>query len=195
MTALEPRKPSLAVRIGGLVLLGLLGGVVGYGLAAITDLDPDMPWPDLLAIIIGLALIGLGVLGAVMARIKPDAVLHGMVGVQTVVMLLAGVLFLLPVFGGALASPGLIFAGVVVLVVIQTVANLIVWRRADEMLRRVTAEACAYAFWTLQMALFLYAAAERLGLISGLTAWGMTGIMMGVYLVASNIAAARRGVG
>ena len=50
------------------------------------------------------------------------------------------------------------------------------------------------AFWALQLALFLYAAAERLGLVEGLTAWGMLGILMGVYLVASVIASWHRGM-
>jgi hypothetical protein len=194
MTALKQRKTALAVRIGGLVVLGALGGLVGYGLAAVTDVDPTMPWPDQLALVVAVALIAMGVVGGVMARIKPETAPQGLVGLQVAVMILAGVLFLLPVFGGAFVSPGVAFAGVVVLVVVQSIANLFVWRRADEMLRRVMGEACAYAFWALQLALFLYAAAERLGLISGLTAWGMTGVMMGVYLVASMFAASRRGI-
>ncbi len=77
---------------------------------------------------------------------------------------------------------------------LQTVANLMLWRAADEMLRRVMSETSAMAFWALQTALFVYAAAERLGLIDGLTAWGMTGILMGVYLAASIVASARRGM-
>ena len=68
------------------------------------------------------------------------------------------------------------------------------FRQADEMLRRVMVETGSLAFWTLQLALFIYAASERLGLVEGITAWGMIGIMMAVYMVASAVAGARRGL-
>ena len=62
------------------------------------------------------------------------------------------------------------------------------------MLRRIMAETSVMAFWVLQTALFLYAAAERLGLVESITAWGLTGILMAVYLLASIVASARRGL-
>ena len=73
-------------------------------------------------------------------------------------------------------------------------ANILLWRRADEMLLRVMVETGSLAFWTLQLALFVYAASERLGLVDGITAWGMIGILMAVYMVASAVAGARRGL-
>jgi len=68
------------------------------------------------------------------------------------------------------------------------------WRAADEMLRRIMAETSAIAFWALQMALFVYAAAERLGLVETITGWGLMGILMGVYFISSIVASARRGI-
>jgi len=56
------------------------------------------------------------------------------------------------------------------------------------------AETSAMAFWALQTALFLYAAAERLGLVGTISGWGLTGILMAVYLIASIVASARRGI-
>jgi hypothetical protein len=50
------------------------------------------------------------------------------------------------------------------------------------------------AFWALQLCLFVYAAAERLDLVGPMSSWGLIGITMGVYLCASCIAAARRGI-
>jgi hypothetical protein len=62
------------------------------------------------------------------------------------------------------------------------------------MLRRVMSETSAMAFWALQLCLFVYAAAERLGLVGTISGWGLTGILMGVYLIASIVASARRGL-
>ncbi|TPW01259.1 MAG: hypothetical protein FD125_2673 [bacterium] len=88
----------------------------------------------------------------------------------------------------------MVFGGVLLLVVVQSAANLMLWRTADEMLRRVMLETSALAFWSLQLGLFIYAAAERLGLVGTITAWGLMGILMGVYFIASAVAAARRGL-
>jgi hypothetical protein len=113
---------------------------------------------------------------------------------QIAVFLLAGAMFLAPMYAPALADPDLIFAGIVVLFAVQTVANILLWRRADEMLRQVMAESSAMAFWALQSALFLYAAAERLGLVDTVSGWGLTGILMAVYLCVSIVAQLRRGI-
>jgi hypothetical protein len=109
-------------------------------------------------------------------------------------LLLAGVLFLLPLFGTDWAAPGVVFSGVLLLVAVQSAANLMLWLGADEMLRRVTLETWALAFWAVQLGLFVYAAAERLGLVGTITGWGLMSLLMGVYFVASIIVAARRGL-
>jgi hypothetical protein len=46
----------------------------------------------------------------------------------------------------------------------------------------------------LQTALFLYAGAERLGLVETVSGWGLIGILMAVYLLAAIVASARRGI-
>lgn len=125
---------------------------------------------------------------------RPSAIPRGCGLLQIVVFALAGAMFLAPMYAPAIVSPDLVFAGIVVLFLVQTAANVLLWRRADEMLRRIMGETSTIAFWALQTALFLYAAAERLGLVDTITAWGMTGILMAVYLVSSIVAAARRGI-
>jgi hypothetical protein len=62
------------------------------------------------------------------------------------------------------------------------------------MMRRVMTETSTIAFWGLQSAFFLYAAAERMALIQPVSAWGMTGILMTVYLFSSIVPAFRRGL-
>ena len=91
-------------------------------------------------------------------------------------------------------APDIVFGGIGLLLAIQTVANVMLWRRGVEFLRLVMAETSAFAFWALQTALFLYAAAERLGLVDSISAWALTGILMAVYLLSSIVASARRGI-
>jgi len=180
-------------KILGIAVLAGLGGLCGYALADFGR-DTVSRWDDELAMLMSVCLIAMGLISAGVMATRPSEVPRGCGLLQIAVLLLAGVMFALPVFGTRFASPDLIFVGIVALLIVQSVANLMLWRAADEMLRRVMAETSALAFWALQTALFVYAAAERLGLVEGITAWGMTGILMGVYLFASMVAAARRGI-
>lgn len=193
MNASVERKPSLLLRLLGIAALAGLGAGTGYLLANTADLG-SLPWEDALALLMGVSLIAIGVISIGVMFTRPSSVPKGCGVLQITVMLLAGTMFLLPMFATDWLEPNLVFAGIVVLLVVQSAANLMLWRAADEMLRRVMWETSAMAFWALQLALFLYAAAERLGLIESISAWGMTGILMGVYLIASIIASARRGI-
>jgi len=193
MNASAERKTNPLLKLLGVAVLAGLGAATGYLLANTADLG-SLPWDDALALLMGVSLIAIGVISIGVMATRPSSVPKGCGVLQIIVMLLAGTMFLLPMFAPAGLDPNLVFAGVVALLVIQSVANLMLWRAADEMLRRVMWETSALAFWALQLALFLYAAAERLGLIEGVTAWGMTGVLMGVYLASSMIVSARRGL-
>ena len=180
-------------KILGIAALAGMGGLSGYALAGLGR-DIIGSWEDEVAMLMAVSLTAMAVVSAGVMATRPREVPRGCGLLQVLVLLLAGVMFALPVFGATLLDPNLVFVIILGLLAVQTVANLMLWRAADEMLRRVMAETSAMAFWALQTALFVYAAAERLGLIDGLTAWGMTGILMGVYLVASIIATVRRGM-
>jgi hypothetical protein len=193
MSSVEGIKMSWPLRIGGLVFLALVGAGVGYlvgGQLAIEDLS----WDDALALVIAALLLATGVVMAVMVALRSPKLPGGCGVLQAVVMMIAGVLMLAPMWGSAVMAPDMVFVGLVVLSVVQSVANLLLWRRADEMLRRVMVETSALAFWASQMALFLYAAAERLGLTGGVSAWGMMAVLMTIYLLASTVASMRRGL-
>lgn len=193
MSQTADRPQSLAQKIGGIVVLGGLGALCGYGMAQLFK-DDAAPWPDVLAAAMAVALLAVGILSAVVMATRPSTVPKGCGILQIVVFLLAGVMLLAPMYAPAFASPDVVFGGVVVLLAAQTVANVLLWRRADEMLRQVMSETSAMAFWALQTALFLYAAAERLGLVETISGWALTGILMAVYLLASIAASARRGI-
>ncbi|MBL0948683.1 hypothetical protein [Brevundimonas sp.] len=189
----EERNLHPALKIGGLVLLALIGAVVGAATARFVDASA-LPADDALNLFIGVVLVGMGGIMAVMAALRPSTVPKGCGLLQTVVMVLAGIMLIVPIYGPNWVSAEVSLAIVLGLLVVQTVANVLLWRRADEMLRRVMVETGSLAFWTLQLALFVYAASERLGLVEGITAWGMIGILLAVYMVASAVAGARRGL-
>ena len=191
--ATEDRTVPLPLRIAGGLLLAAGGAVVGAWIGHRFE-SGGLPWADALALLMGAMLIMLGGAMAVVMATRPSSVPKGCGLLQITVSVLAGVMLLLPLFALEWLSPDVVMIAIVVLLVAQSAANWLLWKRADELLRRVMWETSALAFWALQLALFLYAAAERLGLISGVTAWGMMGILMTVYLLASVIVTARRGI-
>ena len=191
--SLETPRTSLLRKAALFVALAVLGGLAGYGISTLMG-DVRTVWQDELAVLMAVMTISTGLISAFVVATRPSTVPRGCGVLQVIVMLLAGTLFLLPMFGTAVATPEVIFGAVVILLVLQSVANLMLWRAADEMLRRVMSETSAMAFWALQLSLFVYAAAERLGLVDTVSGWGLMGILMGVYFVASIIAAARRGL-
>ncbi len=193
MSSVEDPKMSWPVRIGGLLFLGLAGAGVGYLVGGRMEVE-DLRWDDALALVIAALLLTTGVIMAAMAVLRSSTLPPACGPLQALVMLIAGVLMIATIWGPNLASPDVVFIGLVLLSIIQSVANLMLWRRADEMLRRVMVETSALAFWASQMALFLYAAAERLGLTGGVSAWGMMGVLMTIYLLASTVASMRRGL-
>jgi len=178
---------------GRFALLAAVGAVVGGGVGYAADnVFPfsSLSFPDLLSGIVALTMIGGGLAGAAATLSRRPSVRSRCARFQVASMLLAGAMLLLPMLG---LDPMLSFAGVVVLFVLQTAANVALWRAGDELLRRVVMETGAICFWSLQALLFLYAAAERLGLVASVTAWGLIGVLMVAYVIASSLVALRRG--
>lgn len=120
---------------------------------------------------------------------------------QGAVMLLAGLMMAAPVIAilvfGETPPRGLaiaMLAGLVGASLIQTMLNLSVWNRADEMMRRMIAETGSVCFWLLQGLFYLWAAAEVLGLAPALSSWDLMTVLMAVYLAVSAGAALQRGL-
>lgn len=114
---------------------------------------------------------------------------------QGVICLLSAVVLALPVIlpaGGV--SPLIALGLIVALLAFHTVLNLGFYRDSDEMLRAVTTEAAMKTFWIGQGVLFLWAAAERLGVAPVLTAWDVYVVLMGLYLAIAAVVTARRGL-
>ncbi len=213
VSARRSNPVRLLLTIGGMAA----GGVAAFLATRAADLgalDAVVFEPsELASLFIALVLVatGLFVLALSLNRkvaaraFDPDGdgrVLPGMTTfyrLQAAVQLLAGAMLALPVlairlFPADAETPA--FASMVMvtaLFLIQTVANLTIWRRADEMTRRMIADAAVVSFWVLSSALFLWAAAEKLGLAPSLSSWDALAVMMAVYLVISSTLAVRRG--
>jgi hypothetical protein len=187
------KAPSRMRRTLTALALGLAGAVTGYTVSSFTADNIDR-WEDGLAIIVGAATLVLAAISAVIVMVRPRAIPKGCGTLQVIVLALSGLMMLAPVFGPDYARAEIVYGGVIAVLVLQTLANVQLWRLADEMLRNIMVETCALSFWALQLALFLYASAERMGMIASISAWGMLGILMVVYLLASCVIAARRGL-
>lgn len=197
--------------------MAVAGGLVGFFAAqAAIDVTRDaaLSWADYLALLLAVTLTGQGLFvfllslsrraagsafGGPGAKQASDAQLS-FYREQGGVLLLAGAMLAAPVmlvlFGGEPPARDLAIAtmaGIVVAFAAQTALNIIVWRRADEFMRRLLVETSSVCFWVLQAALFLWAAGERLALLPALHAWSAVTIMMSVYLIASAFITVRNG--
>jgi len=194
--------------------LALAGGVVGYLSASLLVEHVGLPpveglrWSDGVALVVALMLLGGGLsvlvatrnaraLAAVTSADAPagPAEVRDM-RLQGAILILSGLLLAAPV--AALAwgntAPVLTLIAIAMVFALHTAMNLSLWRRGDEMIRRVIIEAGALAFWIGQAVLFGWAAAERLGVAPGLTAWDILVVVMGLYLVCSATVGLRRGL-
>jgi hypothetical protein len=200
------------------LVIGLaIGGAAGYALGGV--IQSGLPnahalgWSDIAAAIIALSLLASAVIMGV-ASFSPKAT-GRMIDAesgraatpaqasfyrqQALVMGLAGAMMAAPVAVVALVDPlpvpvaSIVMLGIVAAFLVQTAYNLTVWRRGDEMMRRLIAEVGSVCFWTLQGLLFLWAAAEKLNLAPALSTWDLMTILMGFYLTVSMLMAMRRG--
>jgi hypothetical protein len=193
---------------------GLLGYQFGHWLKAVRGLE-GVSAADAGGLLLGIALLVQGLVVLVIS-LTPGALGRILGGegrwpvrpgqrafwrLQAAVLLLAGGMMAAPVIASlTLGDPPprllsmSVMAGIVAAFALQSALNLVVWRQSDEFIRRLISETSVVCFWVLQSALFLWAAGERLGLVSGLTAWSGAVIMMAVYLVASTTISLRNGM-
>lgn len=218
MTSSTASARRLTVR-SILVCLGLVfGGAVGFAVGKLIKTGvidvASMRWSDEAAVVIAIALMALGlIIGLVSLNrraagrmMDPDGDRPATAGQasfyrqQGLVLFLAGAMMAAPVAAAVLYDPlpfpvaSAFMLAVVAAFLAQTAYNLLVWRRADELMRQTISQTGAVCFWVLQGLLFLWAAAEKLNLAPALSAWDMMTIMMGFYLVVSAAMSARRGL-
>jgi len=218
MTNLFPKSwPEWARSLSKVFMAGFAFGVVGYGVGyvlakfVLPDAGPlpdlNLRWSDAVAAVAAISLV-IGAAAVLMVSLDPARLgrmykLEGPASVeetaqarlQSVVMGLSGVILLLPViFELAGLTPVIALTIVVLLLALHTALNLKVYREIDELWRRAVMEAGTITFFVGQVALFLWAAAERLGVVPPITAWDVYAVLMALYLCISVIVSTRRGL-
>lgn len=224
MTVASKSPSFLSTPKGRVVgVLGLVGAVVGFSsgwligkLEKLGALSLDsLGWSDVLSGFIALMLTATGLLvlvagfsrkvsGRLLDPVSQRDATPAQASYyrqQGLVSLLAGLMLLAPILVVTVeASPpfelsSAVMAGIVALFLLQTLTNLTLWFRSDELVRRVIADTGAVTFWILQGALFLWAAGEKLGLLPQLALWDAVSLMMAAYLLIATLVSSRRGFG
>lgn len=192
------------LRFAGGALVGALTGAAGAMLAKHAGvLHKHGPWQDgavlWLTLVYGATALGLliasfdrktaaKVLGATGDELATPAELR-FLRLQTVVSLIAATVLVLPWFaqpnGWAAGRSGLVFGVMCALFLVQTVANITLWHDADEFLRARLLETFSVTFAIGQGGLFLWAAAEHLGLVQAVTSWTLLIVQMLLYFAVS----------
>ncbi|HYE44274.1 MAG TPA: hypothetical protein VEA44_00730 [Caulobacter sp.] len=218
MNATAKLSKADKVRIGlagiGLVMGGIAGAAVArLEKAGVLGLE-DVAWSDMLAGLIAVCFLVMAVvmtLASFNARAAARMVDPGGSGPATPAQasLLRQQALVMGLAGGMMAAPAaasvlfgvvppvlgsIVMLAIVAAFLVQTAYNLLIWRRADELMRKAISETGAACFWILQGLLFLWAAAEKLSLAPALSAWDMMVLLMSVYLVTSSLVAMRRGL-
>ncbi|MBX3481705.1 MAG: hypothetical protein KF842_15040 [Caulobacter sp.] len=214
--ASHPGRGARRLILAGLGLI--FGGGLGFAVGRLIKsgvLNADgLGWSDLAAAAIAACLLAIGLIiglasfsrkatGRMIDASEARPATAGQQSFyrqQAIVLALAGVMMAAPVAAVALLGEipetmGIIvMLGIVAVFLVQTACNLTVWRRGDELMRQIISETGAVCFWVLQGLLFLWAAAEKLGLAPALSAWDIMTILMGFYLVISSLMSIRRGM-
>jgi hypothetical protein len=212
-TRSDPPSSAASRRLVQSLGRALVGAAVGAGacLLLLTRL-PDLQWADVLVLISALvcAISAVVLLFASFDRkalsrtlkVEGDPTAEEIRGarLQAGLLALTGLLIVAPIaveafvgVGGAGPSaPAAFYAALLLAFALQSIGNWTLWRSGDEMVRRLILESGGLTFWVLQAALFLYAAAERLGLVPSATAWDMFAVTMAAYLLATCAVSLRR---
>jgi hypothetical protein len=88
-----------------------------------------------------------------------------------------------------------VYAVILALFALQTVANVQLWRTCDEFLRKQMLTVCAITFAVGQGALFLWAAAEQLHLARAISSWDILTLMLTLYICTGAILGLRNRAG
>jgi hypothetical protein len=164
----------------------------------VSPLMPDGPRriDDVLAVAAAFILLQMGMVVAYMYWFAPkDAVMsrQGLLA-QVLTIVVSVATLLLPILGGRFIDPTISFAIILALIVVSYVTIWLIWRGADEMMRDFMKDGWLAQYFVVVTALMIYAAGERLGLLSGVTAWGALAFATLVGIPCSYWAAYRRGM-
>jgi hypothetical protein len=209
------KSPANLVFVVTVVIAGVVSGQLGWKfMLDVAEGRTAMTWPDALALFIAvlLALQGAVLVGLSFARRSLGTILSGeerrtatarqvnQYRLQGAVLLLAALLLLLPVdatLNGLVPTQPResVMVAIVACLALQSLLNLRLWFASDEFDRQLIANTSAVSFWATQIPIFLWGAAERMGMAPALTTWDLAVVIMAVYLMTSSFIAFRQRFG
>jgi hypothetical protein len=180
-------------------LLKLLGGgVIGVAMAAgamVLVAKGVFTFSDYLPMIIATMYVATGLTVWINPYVRKTKMRGESLWPRCILMLVSGIALAAPVLMPSRVEPLLTLGIVALLWLISWQVMRYVLRHTDELLRRVIADANQMSTACLIPALFLYAAAERLGIVpQGTSIWVVNGIVVWVYFMMSQFAWMRRGL-
>lgn len=168
----------LPVKILVWLACAAMGAAAGIGTAAtlFSTPGPAVPWDDALTTFVGVCFLIFIPASLLRWVTVPEARIEGTLAMSLVSMAVTGVSLTLPVLSQGRIDSSIAFVVVLILFAAQAVISLIMYRRADEMIRRYNADSTVISAALLIGAFSIYAAGERLGVIGTISPWGLVGI-------------------
>jgi len=171
--AREPMTPSQKRYQRRSWLIALIAAAVFV--TAVVALDPVLHRPkrgdDILAMLAGFLMMQMAVIITVSYFFAAKEMPRQRM-LQVLTPVTTGVALFLPMAGQDLIDPRVNFAIVVALTAASFWFIWRIWRTSDELYRSLTKDSYVVSYFVLVIALWIYAAGERLGLFGGVTAWG-----------------------
>jgi hypothetical protein len=179
-----------------LISVASIGAVIAVVIFLTPHLEGRIQKDDMMPLIAGFMLFQMGVTMTLIHIARPkDAPQQGQNLSQVLSMALGGLTLIVPVVGPIWVEPAPIYGLFLIMFVVSSVATWRVWRGADELMKRMLADSSVIGYMVITSALCLYAVGERLGLMSGVTAWAFLGFASLSNLFVSSYVIFRSGMG
>jgi hypothetical protein len=209
------RNPRSPLKVLGLFLAGIAAGagagfLVGKQLWRLHLSLKTLTWFDLVALGLGVAFFGvaLAIVFNSANRQRLARLLEGeeatlpatadevtTVRAQAITLGLAGLMLMLPVLASQQTAVNVrLFVMLVIfgLFTAQVLVNMCLWQLSDEFVRGMMLTIGAITFAIGQGCLFVYAAAERLGLVRAVSGWNTIVALLSLYFVVSSVVSIRQ---
>ncbi len=171
-----------------------IGGGVGGAYLLLPLIKAHAPWEDVVSVFLGAWLIAIVPIGELRRAALPGIGFDGLRIAGAVSSILTGLILMSPVIVPPSVDRTWLYAAAAVITLISIVISLQMNKKIDELLRAISRETSVIALIACQAGLFLYAFANRLGLVHEVTPWGLYLIGMAVYYASAFVVIFRRGL-
>jgi hypothetical protein len=200
----------LGLFLGGIAAGAAAGFIVGKQLWRLHLSLKTLTWSDFAALGLGVAFLGVAVIIVFNSanRKRLARLLEGKEATlpatadevttfraQAITLALAGLMLMLPVLASQQSVTNvrlLVMLVIFGLFTAQVLVNIRLWQMSDEFVRGMMLTIGAITFAIGQGCLFLYAAAERLGLVRTVSGWNTIVALLTLYFVVNSVVSIRQ---